>query len=318
MLFLDIIIYAVSFLAIWYGAGLIIQAVDGVSKYLNVSTFALSFFVLGLLTSIPEFAVGITAVAAERPNIFVGNLLGGIAVILLFVIPVLAILGKEVKMSRGLHRSTLLFSLSVMALPAFFALDQKLSNIEAILLILAYGVLFYFIQSQQGMIDSFLQKRKLKSKRYTLKDVFFLFLGVVIVFISSNQIVEKTIEFSQLLQVSPFMVSLLILSLGTNLPELSIAVRSIISGKKDVALGDYLGSASANTLLLGIFTFMSQGAVIKIDNFAMTFFFILLGTLLFYIYSRSERNISRFEGVVLLSIYVIFVVYEVMKGLQPV
>src|SRR3546814_1257025 len=61
------------------------------AKKIHISSFAFSFFVLGILTSIPEMAVGLNAISQNRPEIFVGNLLGSIIILFLVIIPLLAL-----------------------------------------------------------------------------------------------------------------------------------------------------------------------------------------------------------------------------------
>ena len=100
------------------------------------------------------------------------------------------------------------------------------------------------------------------------------------------------------------------LSLGTNLPELSIAIKSIVLGKKEVALGDYLGSAASNTLLFGIFTLLN-GKRVDVSSYSFRVLFItLLGLGTFYIFSRSKKDISKHEGKILLLIYILFILIQ--------
>ena len=137
--------------------------------------------------------------------------------------------------------------------------------------------------------------------------------GVAIVFLSSHFIVEKTIYFSEFFRISPFLISLTFLSIGTNVPELSLAIKSVFSGKKQVAFGDYVGSASANTLLLGIFSFIHNGEVLTENRFLMTFLFVIVGLALFYIFVQSKNLLSRKEGFVLLFIYGLFLLFELAR-----
>jgi cation:H+ antiporter len=137
-----------------------------------------------------------------------------------------------------------------------------------------------------------------------------MLIGVGVVLVSGTIIVDKTLYFADVFKISPFVISLIVLSIGTNLPELSLAIRSVLSGNKDVAFGDYLGSASANTLLFGIFTLLNNGPV-KEDNSQLTIFvFIAGGLTLFYFFARSKNTISRAEGVIMLSAYILFIVLE--------
>jgi len=309
MVLVHVLIYVLSFFTIWFGAGLIISSVDTFSKKLRFSSFALSFVILGILTSTPEFAVGLTAISDNNPEVFVGNLLGGIPVIFLFIIPLLAVLGNGINLKHKLDQPTLLASLCVIAAPSFLSLDRRISISEGMLLIILYVVLLLLVQRSNGFFDK--QKNHIFSKKsYSPIDLFRIFIGVGIVFISSNIIVDQTLYLSKALDISLFYISLIALALGTNLPELSLAIRSVFSGKKDVAFGDYMGSAAANTLLFGVFTLLSNGNVVTTNNFLVTFIFIVMSVSLFYFYSRSNSQISRKEGFILLVLYFVFVYIE--------
>ena len=70
------LIYLLSFVGIWVGSGLAIRSVERISQSLKVSSFAVSFLVLGLFTSISELSVGINSIMENDPEIYVGNLIG--------------------------------------------------------------------------------------------------------------------------------------------------------------------------------------------------------------------------------------------------
>ena len=312
MLLTNILLYLASFIAIWFGAGLIIKSVDKIARRLKLSQFAISFFLLGLLTSIPETAVSFNAVAQGNPEIFVGTLLGGVIVIFMFIIPILAILGKGIKVNHVLNAKNLLLVLAVTAAPSLMVIDRRVTNFEGFLLIGFYLFLFYIIQRKHGIFDQ-RETEVLQLKAYSFLDLLKVALGMGLVFVSSNIIVHQTIFFSSVFNISTFYISLIILALGTNLPELSLAIRGITSGKQEIAFGDYLGSAAANTLLFGFFTILNDGEVITVNNFIVTFIIIVLGLSVFYYFSRTEKLISKREGIVLICFYILFIVYELGK-----
>lgn len=306
--------YILSFVAIWLGAGLVIKSVDKIAKKLRLSSFAVSFFILGILTSIPEAAVSINSLLDHKPEIFVGTLLGGTIVIFLFIIPILAILGKGVKLNHELDNKTLIGLLALIASPGLVIIDHKVTNLEGVLLIIFYIVIFYIIQKKHGVLEK-KPSEILTSKTYTFLDLAKVALGIGIVFVSSQFIVSQTLRYAEILNISAFYISLLVLSLGANLPELSIAVSAIFSGKKEIAFGDYLGSAASNALLFGVFTLINNGEVFTFNSFLITFLFIVLGLSLFYYFSKSQKDISREEGIALLCMYFGFVIYEITKGM---
>lgn len=310
----SILLYICSFITLWFGAGLIISSVDKFAKSLKISSFAISFFILGLMTSIPETSVGITAVINNDPEIFVGTLLGGVITMFLLVIPILAILGNGIKIHSHLENGPLIFALFVILMPSIFVADKHISKFDGTVMLVLYLILFFFMQKKQGMLEAITKQVKAKKRVNHLKNLSLIILGVIIVFFSSNNIVDNTIYFAEILNVTPFLISLLILSIGTNLPELSLAIKSVITGKKDVAFGDYIGSAAANTLLFGLLSLAYDGEVNINGNFYITFFFIAVGLGVFYHFSRSKNNISRKEGFLLFCLYLAFLGIELAKN----
>ena len=119
--------------------------------------------------------------------------------------------------------------------------------------------------------------------------------------------------FADFFNIPSFYISLVVIALGTDLPELSLAVRSVISGKKDVAMGDYIGAAAASTFLFGVFTVLHHGEVLKVKNVMVTFLFILASLSAFYLLSRTKKYISRLDGFVLVGMYVFFLIFEFLR-----
>lgn len=313
MIFINLLLFLTAFISIWFGAGLIISATSKFSKKLKLSTFAFSFVFLGILTSIPEFSVGIQAVANNDPEIFVGNLLGGIVVLFLVIIPLLAIFGKGVSLHHEFGTKTLLLVLGVILSPSIMILDKRVTNFEGLLLIVFYVSMLYVAQRKNGIFDR-ANEQLLEVKAYSYLDILKILFGIALVFVSSNIIVDKTFYFGEVFSISEFYIGLLVIALGTNIPEISIATRSVLSGKTDVAMGDYLGSATANTLLFGIFTLLNNGEVLTVNNFVMTFLFIATALTLFFIFFITRKFISRPYGILLLIIYTCFVIFELAKS----
>lgn len=309
MVVYHILFYVLLCLALWVGSGLIISAVDTFAHKLNLSPFSSSFFILGILTSLPEIAVGMTAVTQQRPDIFVGNLLGGIPVLFLFVIPILAIFGNGIRITHDLTATRLLIAFGVIAAPSLFVLDGIVSNVEGYICIALYGMLFFILERKHGIMVLF-SKKQTPKKKISGSVMLKICIGTLLIFLAGHFILGETLYLATYFGLSPFFVSLIVLSLGTNMPELSVAVRSILQKKKDIAFGDYMGSAAANTLLFGIFTLSIHGYAFGVKNSLPTFLFIAGGLGLFYLFSRSKKDISRTEGLLLLGSYVFYVYVE--------
>ncbi len=307
----NLIFYAIAFIGIWFGAGFIISSTSKFSQRLRISPFAFSFVFLGLLTSTPEFSVGLQSISHNNPAIFVGNLLGGILVLFLVDMPLLAILGKRVSLKHEMDKKTLLATLAVIISPALLVLDQRVTYIEGILLIVLYLILLVLVEKNNGIFDKE-NKQLLNAKAYSYKDFLKILIGLGIVFVSSNVIVDQTVFFADYFHISAYFISLFVVAIGTDLPELTLAARSVLSGNKEIAMGDYIGAAAASTFLFGIFTVLNQGEVLTTSNFWITFVFIGAAMIIFYLLSTTQKYISRNHGIGLLILYLLFVVVELM------
>lgn len=298
-------------MTIWYGAGKIVSSTNAFARKLRISPFSFSFLVLGIFTSSPEFAVGLTAISEHKPEIYMGNLIGGIPVLFLLAIPILAIFGNGLKLKDSISQKNLLFSFAVMLAPALFVLDGKVTFVESVIFVILYIALVFFIEREKGFFDNG-NRQLLEVRSYSLKDIMNVIFGVALVFIAGHYIVEGTQYFASLLKLSTFFISLILLSLGTNVPELSLAIKAIASGKKDVAFGDYVGSGAANTLLFGLFGILNAKTVIVKENFLFSFIILCIGLLTFFFFARSKNELSRIEGIILVILFLSFGIVQLL------
>lgn len=311
MLVFDVFLFVLSFVAIWFAARLIIRIICSLSHLLHFSAFAISFFLLGLLTSLPEFFISVSAALDKHPEIFAGTLFGATIVVYLFVVPLLAVLANGVNTNHQLKHHTLVYSLFVAFLPFLCAIDGKIERKEGAIMVLSYVILFYLIEVRQGFFEK-AGSGFMSHKKAEVIDLLKILVGAVILYFAAQILVGKTVQIASLLHISPFLISILILSVGTDLPETSVAIVSALKNSKSIAMGDYLGSCAANTLILGILTLLVGNFTFFDDGFLATFALFTLGLLFFYVFARSKTNLSRREGLALLALYVVFIFLKIL------
>jgi cation:H+ antiporter len=78
----------------------------------------------------------------------------------------------------------------------------------------------------------------------------FVALGLVLLFFGGEALVRGAISMARRLGVSPLVISLSVVALGTSAPEMVVALDSALDGHTDVAIGNVVGSNIANTLLI--------------------------------------------------------------------
>lgn len=302
-----------SFAAVWVSAGSLLGVVQRVARRAGRSSFLVSFFLLGLLTSFSEISVAINATLDGVPAVSAGNLMGASIVLFLLVAPVLAIAGGGVRLDHGFSERNLAIVLTVIAAPAFFVVDGAVTALEGFFLVLLYAALVYRLGFSAPAADERHEKVALGAVlRASSKDLLLVVAGAAVIFLSGGQLVREAVFFGELFSLPASFFGLLVLSVGTNIPELTIAVRAAIAGKKSAAMGDYVGSAAVNVSTLGILAMVNGGVILDRAEFLGTAIVLCYGLLLFFLFSKSKSRLSRAEGAILIGVYGCFLIWQLL------
>ncbi|MFZ2664571.1 MAG: hypothetical protein WAX66_04380 [Patescibacteria group bacterium] len=299
---------AASFIVLWISTGISISSIEKLSRRTHVSSFITSFFVLGLLTSLSEISVALFSTIDKTPGISVGNLLGASAVLTLFVIPLQVLSSKGLAVNTKADYINFPTAYLVISLPVMLILDGNLSTTDALFMIVSYIYLLLTISNKGAMLNN-LEQSISHPPLSTFKEALKLILGSVATIFSSKLIVSNLIVLSKHLNLSPFVVGLVALSIGTSIPEITILIRSYIHKNKNVALGDYLGSASLNIFILGLLIFANGGNIKISQGIKYNLLLLPLGAGLFLLFAKNKKFEQK-EALILILLYIIFVALE--------
>ena len=76
------------------------------------------------------------------------------------------------------------------------------------------------------------------------------FFGVIILLLATQLFVKLAVKLSEAFRLSPLVIGMLVVSFGTTLPELSVAITSTSSGSVGLAAGTIIGSTIVNFILV--------------------------------------------------------------------
>ena len=147
-------------------------------------------------------------------------------------------------------------------------------------------------------------------------------IGVFVLIKSADFFVDAASLIARKLKISPLIIGLTIVALGTSLPEFAVSLSSALKSttSADLALGNVVGSNISNiTLILGISALMSpifvQKNIIKRDlPFAILAALMLFGLAFFF---QVDKRIVWWEAlifIVLLVLYVFLLIRSSKKG----
>ena len=124
---------------------------------------------------------------------------------------------------------------------------------------------------------------------------------------SADWFVESSEKIGLTLKLSPFIIGVTIVALGTSFPELVVSARATWQKKYEIALGNIFGSNVFNILLIAGIPALIRPLVVDELTFGIGLPFLIIATLLFII-SGISRRIHIWEGAMYLLFYILFII----------
>jgi cation:H+ antiporter len=307
-----ILILVISLLVLAKSADLVVNNLVKLANHLRWSTFIVSFIILGAASSTPELFVGINSVLENTPQLSLGNIMGATVVLLGLIAGLTAALSGKVVLEASFTTKDLLIMNFIIALPLLLLMDGKLTRFDSLIMIVAYFVYVIRIYNERDKLAHRISlNRNIKIKN----TVFLLVIGLVALAVAANYAVDSALAIAQIFQIPPLMIGILLFSIGTNFPELTIALTSVRRKQKTIVLGNVMGSATTNTLVLAFVALLRPFEIADFSTFIISALFLILTIVSFSIFVKSKNEISRKEGIALLCLYSLFVISEIVSKL---
>lgn len=303
-LFLAVLLI-ICFYFLGKSADLIILNIREIGEKLGIRTLFLGI-ILGFLTSFPELFLGINAVVSDIPELSFGNLMGGIVVLFGLILGISLILNREIKNDDEITDYAIVFA--YVFFPLLMGLDGKLGFVDGLVMIVVYMFLLYVFYIKQKGKNAI--KIEITDKNEIIKKFIFVILGLILLLVISNFIIKLSILLFEDLNISIFLVGLVVFSLGTNLPELIVTIRSYKRNMEELSISNLVGSAMANVMIVGVFSFIKPIYVAVNISYYVLMFFIAILFLSFLYFYRTDKLLSRNEGYALVAIYFMFLIAQ--------
>jgi cation:H+ antiporter len=279
---------------------------SNLSRALKLPEFIISFFIIAIISILPELTISIMSAIQGNPELGFGTLLGSNIADLTLIFGIVALFsynGIKVK-SKVLENH--FYYLILLLFPLILGFDGKFSRIDGIILILL-GLSFL---GKIYLDRNKFHKKSNKERKPFLKNLLLLTLSIGIILFSSFLTVKFAVNFAYDIKLSTVFVGLTILAIGTCLPELIFSIKAIRKKHYDLAIGDILGNVLIDTTIV-------LGLVALISPFSYNPYNIyIMGTVLFLsgifvtIFMKTEKSINKFEGILLILFYIFFIFAE--------
>lgn len=303
-----LIFFIISIPIIIKSSDIFTEGASKLAKTLGVSDFVIGITVVALGTSLPELASDIYASYIDHGQIAIGDIIGsnitniGLILGLTCIIKPLAIKHTEIYSGR-IHLIILTLASSLLLFTG------GIGRIGGAALIILY--IFYLrhsiITSREMGVESL-------EKNGYIKNILEVIIGLTGILIGARILVDSIIGLSMAYDVPEYLIALLLMSIGTSLPELFVSVSAARKGYMTMALGNIIGSNVANILWVLGAAAVIRPIIIAPELILTQILFMLLLSVLLIVFKSSGYMIDRREGAIFLGIYVIFVIVSIAFG----
>lgn len=314
---MSFIILLIGFFFLIKGADLFVEGSSSIAKKFNVPPMVIGLTIVAMGTSAPEAAVSITSSLSGANDMAVANVVGSNFFNILIVLGVSAILAKLPVEENTIKKDTP-FLILVSALLLLFCFDLNISRIEGILLLITFT--YFLVDTVKTAMKEV--KEAVEPETATtieapkdtsiINTVVLSLLGATGIVIGGDMVVNSATTIATTFGMSPNLVGLTIIAVGTSLPEFVTSVVAVKKGETDIAIGNVIGSNLFNILLvLGLSTTINP---IDISTFALfDVLFMNLITVLLFVFMKSKNSLVKNQGFILIALYIGYMAYTIVR-----
>ncbi len=314
---LQIAAFIISCLVLSWLSKSLVKTLVGVAKYLNLREFIVGFFVMAFASSLPNLFVDINAALHGMPQISFGDIVGGNVVDLTLVMAIAVFFSKKNLQAKSrMVQASAIFTAVIAVLPLLLILDGNLSRIDGVILLLTFFAYSFWLFSDGERFSKIYKTDKKERKNM---DVFWflrssakLVFLIALLLLASFVIIDTAQFFSKAFGTSLALVGIIIVGLGNCFPEIYFSIVSARRGEGWMILGDLMGSVVVcATLVLGIVALISPFQIYDFSPFLIARAFTLVAAAFYLFAIKTDKKITKKEGLLLLSVYIAFLLAEI-------
>lgn len=290
-----------------------VEAASSLSVRLKVPKMLIALTVASFGTCAPELAISFNSIRTGNPDMTLANVIGSSIVNILLIVGVATIVRPIKVKERTIKRE---LPLLVIITSAFFVLitdslfkkgaANTLTSADAIMLLVWFGLFLFFT-------INIVRKKKSDDEekpKYTLiKSIILIIISIVSIVIASDLVVDNAVLLAEKIGISQKIIAMTVIVIGTSLPELTMTVNAARKDQFDMAVGNIIGTNIFNICIvlglpIALYGTISSNAFTMVDTSI-----VLLSSIIFYIFGKSDKELSRREGILMVILFLVYYAY---------
>ncbi len=307
---LEVVFLLLGFIIIIKSSDILVDCATSLAIRCKVPKMLIALTIVAFGTCAPEVAISFQSVASNNGTVAFANVVGS-CIVNTFLIIGLAALIRPIRVKHATIKKELPILLIITTGFVVLMLDSvfnpltsnTFSRADGIILILLFCMFVsYIVQLLKKKDDD---AEQMKPPYTNIPLILLLLVGSIIcITLSSDVIVDNAVALAEKLNVSEKVITMVLIVIGTSLPEMVMTITSARKKEFDMAIGNIIGTNIFNIcIVLGLPIVIYGDLVLESFNLA-DIITVFLTSFLLYIFARSEREVSKKEGIIMLLIFI--------------
>ena len=317
MLALNLVMLIIGLVALVKASDVFVDAASSFATRMRVPKMLVALTIAAFGTCAPELAISFTSIATKNVDMTLANVIGSCIVNILLIVGVATIVKpievKEQTVKRELPLLVLVSAAFFFVLndSIFFGRNNGLGRWDAVVLLALFGLFMLYIFFAVH-VKKVRRGRLPKTKYTTGYSLVYIVLSLITIALAANIAVDNAVAVAGEIGISQKIIAMTAIVIGTSLPELTMTVGAAKKGEFDLAVGNIIGTNIFNIcIVLGlptlIFGGFESGAFGIIDTLV-----VLLAAVAYYIFGRSNKRLTRKEGIFMVMLFAAYYVYVLL------
>ena len=297
---------------LYFGSDWLVDGAQKLALRLGIAPFVIGITVLAFGSSAPEAVTSI--VSSSTPEIIIGNVIGSNIANIGLCIGLAALLNPMVAKYASMRFEiiAMVASVSLITLLGISGYIGMIDGIILVSLLIAFVLCVYFMkrgdkEAQESYVSEVEDVEIDRSAKKLILWIGMCIVGLVLLYFGARFFVDGATELAKILGISELMIGLIVVAIGTSLPELCISLMASYRGENELAVSNIVGSNIFNSLfVLGIGALLVDVPVL--DTTLMFHMPVMIGlSVLMFLMVYRNNKIGKVSGAILLTVYVAYI-----------
>lgn len=310
---MEYLLLLIGFVLIVKFSDILVDGACSIANNFKIPKMVIALTIVAFGTCAPEIAISFNSIMSNNGSMAIANVVGSCIINTLMIIGLAAIINPIKVKNDTINKEmpllcliTLIFSILVLDSKVVSFLPNVITRLDGFILLLLFAIFVYYLYN---IVKTNKNKNREKPAYSMFKSIVMIIVSIIVIAFSSDLIVDNAVVIAESLGISHKVITMVIIVIGTSLPELTMTVRCAKKHEFDIALGNIIGTNIFNICIVLGLPVAIFGNVGIVDFGIVDFIILVSSSVILYIFARTDKELNKTEGIVMFLIFICYYAY---------